>query len=332
MTDAVVTPRPPAADLDPDIRRFVAEMSAGWAAHPGLASASPAEVRRIAETVRAPWARGGPRMARTFERRLAVGDGAVRIRVYDPSGAPRQPALIYLHGGGWTIFSLDTHDRLMREHAARAGVTVVGVDYALSPEARFPSALTQVVTTVRHLTGAASAEDAELAIDPGRVAIGGDSAGANLAIAAALEWRAAGAAPPLRGLLLNYGVFARASSPEAVQRSGGPGNMLTADEMESFWKNYLRDERDAEDPRVCPILADLRHLPPTRLVVAECDLLAEQSVALHRRLVVANVAARLAIYRGASHSFLEAVSIAPLADRALAESAEWLREMLASES
>ena len=125
-------------------------------------------------------------------------------------------------------------------------------------------------------------------------------------------------------------IFARNSSPDAVRRLGGPGNMLTADEMESFWRNYLRDERDAADPRACPILADLRRLPPARLVVAECDLLAEQSVALYRRLIAADVSSRLAIYRGASHSFLEAVSIAPLADRALHESAEWLREVLAA--
>jgi acetyl esterase len=330
MTDAAVVPRPPDAALDPEIRRFVAEMSAGWAAHPELASASPAEVRRIAEQVRAPWARGGPQMARVRELRLAAGDGAVRLRIYDPTGAPRQPALIYLHGGGWTIFSLDTHDRLMREHAARAGVTVVGVDYSLSPEARFPNALGEVVATVRHLAGADAASDAGLAIDPDRLALGGDSAGANLAIAAAIELRDNGAPRPLRALLLNYGVFARNSSADAVRRLGGPGNMLTADEMESFWRNYLRDEGDAADPRACPILADLRRLPPARLVVAECDLLAEQSVALYRRLIAADVSSRLAIYRGASHSFLEAVSIAPLADRALHESAEWLREVLAA--
>lgn len=330
MTGAAAGPRPPGADLDPEIRRFVAEMSAGWAAYPGLTSAAPAEVRRIAEQVRAPWARGGPAMAQVFERHLAVRDGAVRIRVHDPGGDSRKPALVYLHGGGWTIFSLDTHDRLMREHAARAGVVVVGVDYALAPEFRFPIALRQVVATVMHLCGA-GAKEAGLDIDPGRIALGGDSAGANLALAAAIELRDGGRPQAVRALLLNYGVFARHSSGDAIARLGGPGNMLTADEMEGFWRNYLRDEKDASDPRACPVLADLRRLPPTRLVVAECDLLAEQSVALHRRLVAADVASNLAVYRGAAHSFLEAVSIAPLADRALRESGDWLRETLAGE-
>lgn len=329
MTGAAAGPRPSGADLDPEIGRFVAEMSAGWAAFPGLASAAPAEVRRIAELVRAPWARGGPAMAQVFERHLAVGEGAVRLRVYDPGGDSRKPALVYLHGGGWTIFSLDTHDRLMREHAARAGVVVVGVDYALAPESRFPIALRQVVATVGHLCGA-GAGDVGLDIDPGRIALGGDSAGANLALAAALELRDNGLPRAVRALLLNYGVFARHPSPGAIARLGGPGNMLTADEMEGFWRNYLRDESDANDPRACPLVADLRRLPPARLVVAECDLLAEQSVALYQRLVAADIAASLAIYRGAAHSFLEAVSIAPLADRALRESGEWLREALAA--
>lgn len=318
-------PRPRGADLDPDIRRFVAEMSAAWARHPGLAGASPAEARRIAEQVRAPWRRGGPQMARIFERELALGEGAVRLRIYDPLGGVRQPAFVYLHGGGWTLFSVDTHDRLMREYAARAGVTVVGVDYALAPEAKYPIALRQISATVRFL----AAHGEELAVDPRRLAIGGDSAGANLAVATALELRDAGEPGCLRALLLNYGVFARSSSPEAVLGLGGPGNMLTAEEMESFWRNYLRDERDALDPLVCPLAAELGGLPPTLLVVAEEDLLGEQSVELHRRLGAAGVAARLASYAGASHSFLEAVSIAALADRALAESADWLRAALA---
>lgn len=318
-------PRPRGADLDPEIRRFVAEMSAGWARFPEFARASPAEARRIAEQVRAPWARGGPAMARSFEREIATEAGGVRLRVHDPVGGGGRPALVYLHGGGWTIFSIHTHDRLMREYAARTGVTVVGVDYALAPEAKFPLALRQVVATVRYLAG----HGAELAIDPRRLAIGGDSAGANLAVAAALELRDAGEPQRLRALLLNYGVFSRSSSPEAVLGLGASGNMLTAEEMESFWRNYLRDERDAENPLACPLLADLRTLPPTLLVVAEEDLLAEQSVELHSRLRAAGVAARLASYRGASHSFLEAMSISALADRALAESADWVRATLA---
>ena len=110
-------------------------------------------------------------------------------------------------------------------------------------------------------------------------------------------------------MLLNYGVFERSSSAEARERFGGAGNMLMSEEMESFWRNYLRDDRDAEDPLVCPLRADLRGLPPTLLVVPEFDLLTEQSFQLANRLRAAGVPADLELYRGAVHSFLEAVSI-----------------------
>src|SRR5438477_10858519 len=177
----------------------------------------------------------------------------------------------------------------MREYAARADVTVIGVDYALSPEAKYPVALEQVVAVARSIAKTT-------------MAIGGDSAGANLAIAACM--REPGR---FRAMVLNYGVFDRHSSKESRERFGGPGNMLTADEMEGFWRNYLRDERDADDPFVCPLRGDLRGLPPALLVVPECDLLAEQSVQLAGRLE----SAELRIYPGAVHSFLEAVSISP---------------------
>jgi acetyl esterase len=290
--------------LDPTIRRFVDEVGAAWSRfgfHGGL---SPVEARRIAEEVRAPWRRGGPPMQSIVET-----NAPVRMRFYDPGGA--KCALVYVHGGGWTLFSLDTHDRIMREYASRAGVVVVGVDYSLSPEAKYPVALNEVVSAVRHVAGQYD-----------RVAIGGDSAGANLALAAAIRLRAENL---IRAIVLNYGVFARHSSREAIRRFGGPGNMLTADEMENFWRNYLRDERDAEDPLVCPVRADLRGLPPAFLAVPECDLLAEQSVGLSGRMRAVGVDVRMEIYRGAAHSFLEAVSISPLAERALDETAAWLR-------
>jgi len=253
-------------------------------------------------------------MAAITELNVPAANGPVRVRFYDPDPDRPKPALIYLHGGGWTFFSLDTHDRVMREYAARAGVMVAGVDYALSPEAKYPVALEQVVAVARFL-GERRA----------RIAIGGDSAGANLALATCLRLRDEGQPRLIRAMVLNYGVFDRESSPEAHRRFGGAGNMLTSEEMEGFWRNYLRDERDAGDPLVCPLRADLRKLPPVLLVVPECDLLTEQSVQLADRLSAAGVPVKLEMYRGAVHSFLEAVSIAPIADRAFADTAAWLR-------
>ena len=176
----------------------------------------------------------------------------------------------------------------MRELAARTGAIVVGVDYALSPEAKYPVALDQVCAVLRHL----AARGRELGIDPSRVAVAGDSAGGNLSVASCLRLRAAGDAPLPAAMALFYGVFDRRTSPEAAARFGGSGYMLAADEMEQFWRNYLTDESEADDPCVSPLRADLRGLPPALLVVPACDLLTEQSVQMARRLADAGVDVR----------------------------------------
>lgn len=311
-------------DLDAEVRAFVRAMGAAWASHPDLSTVTPAEARRIADDVREPWTRGGPSMAETVEHRIATDTGSVRVRCYDPGPPGPKPGLVYLHGGGWSIFSLDTHDRVMRELASRAGAVVVGVDYALSPEARYPVALGQVRDVLRFLRS----NGGSLGVDPERLAVGGDSAGANLSVAACLSLRDAGEAPLPAGMLLVYGVFDRRSSPEAIARYGGDGYMLGASEMEQFWANYLEDDRQAEDPLVCPVRAELAGLPPAFLVVPSCDLLAEQSHRMAERLREAGVETALEAYEGATHSFLEAVSVSSLADRALEDAARWLRSIL----
>lgn len=290
-------------------------MTAAWARHGDLGAVSPAEARRIAEEVREPWTRGGPKIASITESTVA----GVRLRIYAPTPDAATRAFVYLHGGGWTLFSIDTHDRLMREYASRANVSVIGVDYALSPEAKFPVALEQVVAVARHF--------GDLGVT---LAVGGDSAGANLAIAACIRLRDEGRPRIVRAMVLNYGVFDRLSSDDARWRLGGRDAMLTAEEMNRYWNNYLRDDCDAENPLACPLRGDLRALPRTLLVVPELDLLAEQSVQLAGALRAAAVPVELRTYRGGVHSFLEAVSISGLADRALAESAAWLRTALDS--
>lgn len=132
------------ADLDPEVREFVTKMSAAFASYLDFNDLPPSEMRRACEQVRAPWAAGGSIMAQRIERTVPTPVGTVRVRIHNPSARANKPALIYLHGGGWTTFSIDTHDRLMREYAARANIVVIGVDYALSPEVKFPVAQQQI--------------------------------------------------------------------------------------------------------------------------------------------------------------------------------------------
>lgn len=264
-------------------------------------------------------------MATTRELSIPTPRGPVRLRIHDPqASASPKPALIYLHGGGWTLFSIDTHDRVMREYAHRAGVVVVGVDYALAPEAPFPAALEQVVEVVRWLARG----EGGAAIDARRIAIGGDSAGGNLSVCAALVLRQAGEGELLKALLLIYGGFDNEPSPEADRRFGGPGYMLTPEERVVFWRNYVPDPKDLQNPLARPILADLKGLPPALLVVGECDILIEHNRRMAERFAAAGVPVRLDVYAGATHSFIEAMSIAAVARRALQESSDWLRHTL----
>lgn len=314
----------PADSIDPQIRRFAETIARSYEEYADVGSVSPDDARKIAECVRRPWRSGGPVMAATKDLSLSTACGAVNVRIYYPSDAPNLPVLVYLHGGGWTIFSLDTHDRIMREYAARAGIAVVGVDYALSPEAKFPRAQQQTVAVLKAL----AAEGAAFGLDPSRIAAGGDSAGANLALTAAIALRDEGRGGILSGLLLNYGVYEKAISAHAEQCFGGPDFMLNAAEMRSFWSNYLACEGDSANPLVQPMLADLTALPPALLVVAECDILAEQNHKMGRRLHAMGVPVTVKSYAGTTHSFLEAVSIAEISGRAFDDSAAWLRSIL----
>ena len=325
MHEPRTAPSSDAATIDPDIRRFASIVNADYARLTGGRELPVAEMRRVAEEVRAPWRQGGPAMHTTVELVADTEAGPVRLRIYDPGIERPAPALVYLHGGGWTLFSLDTHDRVMREYAARAGVIVVGVDYALAPEARFPVALNQVVGVVRWL----QTHGAAFGVDARRIALGGDSAGGNLSICASIALRDAGSPDLVRGLLLIYPAFEKHCSPESLRRFGGPGAVLTAEEVEYFWNNYTGGVDLSRNPHATPKCARLEGLPPVCMTIPECDVLTEQSYEMADRLRAAQVPVAMHVYEGATHSFIEAVSIAPVAERAIADGADWVRNVLA---
>lgn len=307
-------------DVDPEIRAWLGQMfadSAALGSRPGL---STPELRAIAERQRAPWTRGGPVMARSED--LRVGPMQSRIRIHRPVDAPDLPVLVYLHGGGWTLFSIDTHDRLMREYAGRSGCAVLGIDYPLAPEHPFPAAIHAIGDVLDWL----GREGGAHGLDPARYAIGGDSAGANLAVAASLVRRGQGLAMP-RGLLLNYGAWDGAWTESYARYGDGDRYMLTGPEMDAFWATYLGGAA-GDDPLARPLHADLTDLPPAWLCVAECDVLLDENRAMARRLPQAE----LRIYEGATHSFLEAVSASQLAARAIAEASQWLAGVLEGRS
>jgi len=305
------------ADLD--IRRFVDAINAAYVKHGAPAGASMATRRQVAERVRKPWREGGPIMAETREMDM----GGVRLRLHRPVADEKLPVMLYIHGGGWTLFSIDTHDRLMREYAARAGIAVIGIDYSLSPESKFPVALEECAAALDWIEGQADA----LNLDADRVLVGGDSAGANLSVGACLLQRQRGRPLPI-AMLLNYGAFAPEHTPTYARF--GDDYSLESDEMDAFWAYYVDGPEQLADPLVAPIRADLTGLPPAFLAIAECDILADCNDAFAQKLEQAGVPTTAVTYRGATHSFLEAVSFAPLAIRAFDEQSAWIRDIVAA--
>ena len=298
--------------VDPDIRRFVDAINAAYVEH-GVPGASMATRRAIAERVRRPWRENGPIMASSAD----IDMDGIRLRLHRPVADAVLPVMLYIHGGGWTLFSVDTHDRLMREYAARAGIAVVGIDYSLSPEHKFPVALHECSAALDWIGANAGA----LKLDSARILIGGDSAGANLSVATCLLRRAEARVLP-GAMLLNYGAFAPEHMPSYAQF--GDGFSLEADEMDIFWDNYVEGSAQLADPLVAPLRAELTGLPPAFLAIAECDILADCNHEFAARLAEAGVPVTSVTYAGATHSFLEAMSIAPLAARALDEQAAWI--------
>jgi acetyl esterase len=309
-----------AAPIDPQIQIFVDGVAAAYGRHPDVMTLPPAEARQVVEEVRRPWREGGPVMAATEDHRVELPGGAMRVRIHRPTDAPTPGVLIYLHGGGYMFFSIDTHDRVMREYAARTGMVVIGLDYPLAPECKFPEALERIVEFVAWLVDHAEA----LGIDADRIAIGGDSAGGNLSVGTALALRDRGQPGIVKALLLNYPGLSPDHSPEAAARFGGAGAILSADEADFFWNNYTRGRTDRQDPRANILIADPAGLPPAIFIVAENDLLAEQSPIMAERMVAAGGSAVVRIYPGAVHGFIEAVSVSDLADRAIGDAAAWL--------
>ena len=321
---------PPATPLDPEIQRFIDDvvqvgrrLTAERERAVGRALTWP-ERREIAEQSREPWRTGGATVAQTRETVIHSAAGPLRLRIYDPAPGQAKPTFVYLHGGGWALFSLNTHDRLMREYAARSGMAVVGLDYALAPEAPYPAALDQVVALVQWLAKNASS----VGLSAQALALGGDSAGGVLSMGAALRLRDGGQGGAVKAILSNYGGFSADMSPTARQRYGTDADMLSAAEVDFFWDNYIGAIADRRDPCAAPTLAALHDLPPTFLVVGECDVFTEQNHWMAGRLLAAGNAVRIKTYPGAPHSFLEAMAISRIANEAIDDGVAWLRTVL----
>lgn len=238
---------------------------------------------------------------------LATRGGALAARRYDPRGAGSGTALVWFHGGGWTIGSVDTHDGLCRELAAASGATVLSVDYRLAPEHPFPAAVHDAIDATAAIATGAGGPD----LDPGRVVVGGDSAGGQLATVACRVLRDLGGPMPAAQVLV-YPVTDL--SPDAGHRSrerNGTGYLLTSDLIGWFADQWVPDPALRTDPQVSPLLAgDLSGLPPALVLTAEHDPLRDEGDAYAAALRAAGVPVIHETYTGAVHLFVQLATTA----------------------
>jgi acetyl esterase len=259
------------------------------------------------------------------ERVIPGPAGDLPVRVYTPRGRGPFPVVVFFHGGGWVLGSLDTHDPFCRALCAGAGCVVVSVGYRLAPEHRFPAAVDDSLAATRWVADHA----AEVGGDATRIAVAGDSAGGNLSAVTALRIRDEGG-PALRGQLLIYPVLGYHTPPTPSYIENAEGYGMTRETMVWFWEQDLADGSQAAHPHAAPLLAaELGGLPPALVITAEYDVLRDEGERYVERLRSAGVPARLSRYEGENHRFAEMIGILEQAGQARDEMCAWLREVLA---
>lgn len=325
MSTKPLAPPPAQAALDPAFAAVGAQLAAHGLRAPPLLTTPIGEVRQAQDRIGAFMAEGSVALADERMLDIALADGRrVRAALVRPATAQAVPVLIYLHGGGFSHGKLATWAPLARETVRGSGVAVLLLDYPLAPEHPYPQALDAVVGVARALAAHGSA----WGLDPGRVALGGDSAGANLALAAAMQLRDQGW-DALRFLLLFYGVYSSDLDSPSWQALGQGQYGLSVATMKKIWQGYTGQDVPAGDWRVTPLDGDMAGLPPAWACVGTLDPLLDDSLRLQRRLQQAGVPCALRICEGLPHAFVRHVRRVPSVDAALAEGVAALREALA---
>src|SRR3954452_16306553 len=311
------------ADIDPKMAEILALIAA--LDLPPYESMDAAAARAAAEERNVFWNEGNPDVASVRDLTLPGPIGPLRLRLYEPAGVgATSPGVLYIHGGGWVICSLGTHDGVCRRLANTSGLRLASLDYRMAPEHPFPAPLDDCVAATRWV----GAHAGEIGFLADRVALAGDSAGANLALATLLALRDSGEALP-RAAALIYGAFSADLDSPSHRAFGGGGYVLSTPVMRWFWDHYVPDVGQRDDPLVSPLRADLRGLPPLYVSAAELDPLRDDSERLAGRLALAGVDFDYRLWRGVCHACIMMSRMLPAADEQIAQVAGFLRHRLA---
>ena len=248
--------------------------------------------------------------------------GPIGARLYDPGAGALSPGLIYIHGGGWVVCDLDTHDSVARRLATATGFRVVSIDYRLAPEHKFPLPLDDCLAATRWLLQ----NGARWRIDMDRLTIAGDSAGANLALGTLLRLREAGEA--VCGGVLIYGAYEPACAGRSYDAWGDKDYVLTTDRMLLFWEMYLRSPTDRTNPWAAPLTADLNGLPPLHIITAEMDPLLDDSLRLLSQLREVGQPVSYSEYSGVVHGFVNMAGLVEKGAAALQDAGAFLSRVV----
>jgi acetyl esterase len=309
--------------LHPEVRALLETMDAQGA--PPLETQDPVEARS-ARLEPMKLLGGEPDALGRVEDLFAPGPGGkIPLRLYASAHGGLRPALVYFHGGGFVFGNLDSHDAVCRALAKESGAVVIAVDYRLSPENKFPAAVDDSYAATKWV--AANAE--RLGIDARRIAVGGDSAGGNLATVIAMRCRDAGG-PALAAQVLIYPVTDSSSLETGSHREFGEGYFLTRAGMEWFTGHYLASADHKRHPEVSPLLSpNLRGLPPALIITAEFDPLRDEGEAYAKRLEQAGVPVTLNRYPGMIHGFFSMRGVLAGARQAIQEAAKFVQSVSA---
>jgi len=310
--------------LDPQAQRVVDAMAA--LNLPPVEASTPAQAR---ESIRARTQALGPfeDVASVTDHQVPVKGGEIVVRAYSPGGRGPHPALVYYHGGGWVIGDLYTHDGLCRSLTNAARCAVLSVEYRLAPEFKYPVAAEDSYAALDWVVTHA----ARLGIDPRRVAVGGDSAGGNLATVVALMARERGGPALIHQLLIYPVTDYDLDTPSYVENA--TGYVLTREAMRWFWSHYLAREAQGFERYASPLRApSLAGLPPALVMTAEHDPLRDEGEAYAARLRDAGVPVTLTRYTGMFHGFVRMTHILDKARTALDEMAGSLQKAFSAAS
>ena len=282
--------------LDPQARVYLDKMAS--LRLPGFHTMPPVEARKLFKAMRGLTGKPDP-IGSVEDRQIP---GRVPLRLYRPVGAGpgALPVLVFFHGGGWVLGDLETVDNLCRRFANGSGCAVVSVDYRLAPESKFPGPFEDCMQAVRVI----SEQAGSFGIDPSRLAVGGDSAGGNLAASVAIA-ASRDRSIPIAFQLLLYPITHHAfDTPSYSDNAEGYG--LGREMMAWYWDQYLARPEDGRSPLASPLLAeDPAGLPPTLVITAGYDVLRDEGQAYARKLEAAGVAVELIHYPGMIHGFLQ---------------------------